>query len=94
MVDELAAVIARGVADGSVRADRDPRAEALHIVSAVRGLGYLWVLDRDSFGDEHGDEHLRAVIADRLAPAVVGDAAVSPGRSAAPGAGGPRTRRR
>jgi hypothetical protein len=69
MVDELAAVIARGIADGSVRADRDAQAEALAVVSSVRGLSYLWVLDPDRFDGDAANRHLRALVEERLAPA-------------------------
>lgn len=51
MVDELARVIAHGVADGSIRRDLDPRSEATNIVAVLFGQTYLWILDADRFGD-------------------------------------------
>lgn len=67
MVDELATVIARGVADGSVRPEVDPRAEAVYVVGAVRGLSYLWVLDPECFDPLGAYDHLTAAVHARLA---------------------------
>jgi AcrR family transcriptional regulator len=66
MVDELTRVLARGANDTSVRSDLDPRAEAMHIVSALLGQTYLWVLDPEYFRDNQ----VLALIRERLEPRI------------------------
>lgn len=41
---DVAAVLRRGVTDGSIRPDIDPDAEAAVIVATLRGLSYEWFL--------------------------------------------------
>jgi AcrR family transcriptional regulator len=49
MRTDIAGLLARGVDDGSVRADTDPEAEAALMVAALRGIAYQWLLDPDGY---------------------------------------------
>lgn len=59
-------MLARGVGDGSLRPDVDPRAEATHVVGTIRGLSYLWALDPDRFDGLGAFDHLTEVLRQRL----------------------------
>jgi AcrR family transcriptional regulator len=66
---DVAALLERGFADGSVRVDVDADAEAGMIVATLRGIGYQWLLAPEGF-DLSGHLRLlttstRARLADR-----------------------------
>lgn len=63
---DFARVIARGVRDGSIRADIHPATEAALIISGLRGVGYQWLLDPDRFDPVPALRYLHDTTADRI----------------------------
>ncbi len=62
----VAACLRRGFADGSVRVGIDPELEATVLISALRGIGYQWMLDPERFDPVPALGHLMVSTADRL----------------------------
>jgi len=67
MRDDLAALIARGIEDGTIQADADPELEAGLLVAALRGIGYQWLLDPTTFDLVAHLDHLTTTTRARLA---------------------------
>lgn len=65
---DLAAILRRGIKDGSVRSDVNVKAEAAAVVSGLRGIGYQWMLDPDGFGAVPALKHLYDATESRLRP--------------------------
>ncbi|MEM7285850.1 MAG: TetR/AcrR family transcriptional regulator [Actinomycetota bacterium] len=66
MRESMSSAIARGQQDGSVDPALDPTAEGAFVVSAVRGIGYQWLLDPDGFDAPAAFEHLHHLFIDRF----------------------------
>ena len=62
---DIADALARGIADGSVRAEVDPAAGAVLVVAALRGFAYQWLLDRDAIALEQAYGELIELVRDR-----------------------------
>jgi AcrR family transcriptional regulator len=67
MRSDIATLIARGIEDGSVRADVDAAAEAGLMVAGLRGIGYQWLLDPGGFDLVDQLAYLTATTRARLA---------------------------
>lgn len=66
MRNSMSEAIACGQRDGSVRPDLDPADEGAFVVSAVRGIGYQWLLDPDEFDAPAAFEHLHELFVERF----------------------------
>jgi AcrR family transcriptional regulator len=66
MRKDFARLIAKGLADGSVRPGTDPAAEAALIVAGLRGVGYQWLLDGDRFDIVEALSYLQHTTVGRL----------------------------
>jgi AcrR family transcriptional regulator len=63
----LAGVISRGIKDGSIDPRLDPDLEAQLILATLRGIGYEWRLDPESFDPVSCLDHLITTTRKRLA---------------------------
>jgi AcrR family transcriptional regulator len=65
---ELAGYLELGRADGSVRSEIDPQAEAIQLLAEIRGLAYQAMLEPDRFDLHQALCHAEQVLLDRIAP--------------------------
>ncbi len=63
---DVARLVVRGQRDGSIRADAVPDAEGTLVVSALRGIGYQWLLDPGGFDPVPALDYLCDTSAARL----------------------------
>lgn len=64
---DFASLVAKGKRDGSIRKGISPDHEAALIVAGLRGIGYQWLLDPESFNPVPALAYLHDTTADRLA---------------------------
>jgi hypothetical protein len=55
--DRIRRILEQGITEGTVRADADPRAEAIQFCGTLFGLGLQWLIDPTDFQIE--DVHRR-----------------------------------
>lgn len=63
---DVARLVVRGQRDGSIRASAVPDAEGTLVVSALRGIGYQWLLDPSGFDPAPALDYLGDTTAARL----------------------------
>lgn len=63
---DVARFVTRGQRDGSIRADAAADAEGTLVVSALRGIGYQWLLDPGGFDPMPAFDYLSETTAARL----------------------------
>ena len=68
MRGDFAHFVRRGQEDGTVNTDLEPDREGALIVSALRGVGYQWLLDPDGFDPVDALTYLRDTTERRLRP--------------------------
>lgn len=61
----LAALLTRGIEDGSVRPDISPELEATVSVAMLRGIGYQWCLDPEQIDPVRAFEHVTRLLRER-----------------------------
>ena len=66
--DRIRRIIEQGIADGTVRANAEPNAEAIQFCGEVFGLGLQWLIDPASFPNEHMHERLKKRLEATLRP--------------------------
>lgn len=66
--DRIRRIIEQGIADGTVRADAEPDAEAIQFCGEVFGLGLQWLIDPTSFPNEEMHERLKKRLEATLRP--------------------------
>ncbi len=66
MRESMSSAVARGQADGSVKTSLDAEAEGAFVVTAVRGVGFQWLLDPECFDAPVAFHHLHDVLVNRL----------------------------
>lgn len=68
MRSDFAAIIGRGVRDGSIRKGVRADREAELILAGLRGVGFQWLLDPDGFDPLPALAYLRSTTEERLTP--------------------------
>jgi len=68
ITDGVAQIVARGAADGSIRADADPTRVAALVIASLRGISYQWFLHPDSVDMAALHDDLAALLDRSLAP--------------------------
>lgn len=63
---DFAQLIRKGRRDGSIKPGAPPDREAELLVAALRGIGFQWLIDPDSFSPVRALAHLRDVTEERL----------------------------
>ena len=66
--DRIRRIIEQGIADGTVRADAEPNAEAIQFCGEVFGLGLQWLIEPASFPNEEMHERLKKRLEATLRP--------------------------
>jgi hypothetical protein len=65
---DIESLIRAGIADGSVRADVDPSAQATVLLGTQRGIAFQWLLDPTGFSLGAAYEELKRNLRRTLAP--------------------------
>ena len=65
---DIAGLVEKGLADGSIHPDTSSAREAALIVGGLRGIGFQWLLDPEGFDPVDALAYLRDTTANRLAP--------------------------
>ncbi len=66
--DDVVRWVRAGIANGTIRADADPKTVAAHYIAYIGGMAYLWVIDPASIDFAKANEDMKRQLRVALAP--------------------------